>query len=49
MDKGEKCRLPGQMMEGGHGQTNQLHDINWGVRDHASHAPQSMSRNHLND
>ena len=26
------------MMKGGHGQTNQLHDINWGAV-HASHAP----------
>ena len=25
------------MMKGGHGQTNQLHDINWGAV-HASHA-----------
>ena len=24
------------MMKGGHGQTNQLHDINWGTLDHAS-------------
>ena len=23
------------MMKGGHGQTNQLHDINWGALDHA--------------
>ena len=37
-------------MKGGHGQTNQLHDINWGARDaywgaldHASRAPQLMS------
>ena len=28
------------MMKGGHGQTNQLHDINWGALDHASHATQ---------
>ena len=26
------------MMMGGHGQANQLHDINWGVLNHASHA-----------
>ena len=25
------------MMKGGHGQTNQLHDINWGALDHASY------------
>ena len=25
------------MMKGGHGQTNQLHDTNWGAPDHASH------------
>ena len=30
------------MMKGGHGQTNQLHDINWGALDHASCAPQLM-------
>ena len=24
------------MMKGGHGQTGQLHDINWGALDHAS-------------
>ena len=23
------------MIKGGHGQTNQLHDINWGALDHA--------------
>ena len=27
-------------MKGDHGQTNQLHDINWGVPDHVSYAPQ---------
>ena len=27
------------MMKGGHTQTSQLHDINWGALDHASHAP----------
>ena len=27
------------MMKGGHAQTSQLHDINWGALDHASHAP----------
>ena len=26
------------MMKGGHGQKNQLHDINWGALDHASHS-----------
>ena len=29
-------------MKGGHGQTNQLHDIDWGALDHAAqhdHAP----------
>ena len=31
------------MMKGDHGQTNQLHDINWGARDHASHAPQLIT------
>ena len=31
------------MMKGDHGQTNQLHDINWGALDHASCAPQLMS------
>ena len=30
-------------MKGGHGQTNQLHDINWGTFNHASHVPQLMS------
>ena len=34
------------MMKGGHGQTNQLHDINWGALDHASRAPQLMSCNY---
>ena len=34
------------MMKGGRGQTNQLHDINWGALDHASHAPQLMSCNY---
>ena len=34
------------MMKGGHGQTNQSHDINWGALDHASHAPQLMSCNY---
>ena len=34
------------MMKGGHGQTNQLHDINWGALNHASHAPQLMSCNY---
>ena len=31
------------MMKGGHAQTNQLHDINWGAFNHTSHAPQLMS------
>ena len=31
------------MMKGGNGQTNQLHDINWGALNHASCAPQLMS------
>ena len=26
------------MMKGGHGQTNQLHDITWGILNHASRA-----------
>ena len=30
------------MMKEGHGQINQLHDINWGVLDHASRTPQLM-------
>ena len=31
------------MMKGGHGQTNQLHDINWGALNrHASCSPQLM-------
>ena len=34
------------MMNGGHGQTNQLHDFNWGALDHASRAPQLMSCNY---
>ena len=42
------------MMKGGHGQTNQLHDIdwgaqgayNWGALNHASRAPQLMSCNY---
>ena len=34
------------MMKGGDGQTNQLHDINWGALDHASCAPQLMSCNY---
>ena len=25
------------MVKGGHGQANQLHDINWGVLNHVSH------------
>ena len=25
------------MIKGGHGQTNQLHDINWGARDTCVH------------
>ena len=29
-----------------HGQTNQLHDINWGVLDHASCAPQFLLCNY---
>ena len=29
-----------------HGQTNQLHNINWGARDHASCAPQLMLCNY---
>ena len=33
------------MMKGGHGQTNQLHDINWGALDHASCVPQFISCN----
>ena len=31
------------MIKGGHGQTNQLHDINWGALDHASCAPQHVT------
>ena len=34
------------MIKGGHGQTNQLHDINWGALDHASRASQLMSCNY---
>ena len=34
------------MMKGGCGQTNQLHDINWGALDHASRVPQLMSFNY---
>ena len=34
------------MMKGGHGQTNQLHDIDWGALDPASRAPQLMSCNY---
>ena len=34
------------MMKGDHGQTNQLHDINWDVLDCASRAPQLMSCNY---
>ena len=34
------------MMKGDHGQTNQLHDINWGVFNHASRTPQLMSCNY---
>ena len=30
----------------GHGQTNQLHYINWDALDHASHAPQLTSCNY---
>ena len=36
------------MMKGGHGQTNQLHDINWGALDRASYASQLMSCNYYN-
>ena len=35
------------MMKGDHGQTNQLHDINWGALDLAFCAPQLMSCNNL--
>ena len=31
------------MMKGGHRQTNELHDINWGTLNHASCAPQLTS------
>ena len=34
------------MLKGDHGQTNQLHNINWGALDDASHAPQLMSCNY---
>ena len=34
------------MMKGGHGQTNQLRDINWGALDHVSCAPQLKSCNY---
>ena len=34
------------MMKGGHRQTNQLCDINWGALDHVSRAPQLMSCNY---
>ena len=34
------------MIEGSHGQTNQLYDINWGALDHASRAPQLISCNY---
>ena len=37
-------RVGSLMVKGSHGQTNQLHDINWGAPDHASHAPQLMSK-----
>ena len=30
----------------GHGQANQLHDINWGTHNHASSVPQLMSCNY---
>ena len=33
-------------MNGGQLPTNQLHDISWGILDHASGAPQLMSCNH---
>ena len=33
--------------ERGHGQTNQLYDINWGALDHASRAPQLMLCNYM--
>ena len=36
------------MMKGGHGQTNQLYDINWGALDRASHVPQLLSCNYTN-
>ena len=34
------------MMKADHGQINQLHDINWGALNHASHTPQLMSCNY---
>ena len=34
------------MMKGGHGQTNQLYDTNWGAFNHTSHAPQLTSCNY---
>ena len=34
------------MMKGGHGQTNQLHNINWGALNHGSRASQLMSCNY---
>ena len=39
-------RATSLMMKGGHGQTNQLHNINWGALNHASGAPQIMSCNY---
>ena len=36
------------MMKEGHGQTNQLHDINWGTLYHASHAPNLMLCSYYN-
>ena len=35
------------MMKVGHGQTNQLDDVNWGALVHASRAPQLMSSNFI--
>ena len=35
-------------MDRGQLPTNQLHDINWGALDHASHAPQLVSCNYSN-
>ena len=34
------------MMKGGHEQTNQLHDNNWGALDHPSRAPLFMLCNY---